>query len=210
MRSTSTRRSRLARLAAVGLALLLVAFAGGDAAAKKKPKHKYHFTLAGVKAAEGVEGKLAADALRLLEAELKKQFASHPQMVPDLSAGPDPQANPKKFAAWLKKKKIKGAYQVNVDLTLYIEETEAAPSGKEGDLRFVIRVELHMFGETIPERKMAFEGEGSATVKQDVGKKVRDRDREFTIQSAIELAVVDAMAESFRKLSAPPPKKKKK
>jgi hypothetical protein len=197
---------------AIGLALLLVALAGGDAAAKRKPKpkHKYHFTLAGVKAAEGVEGKLAADALRLLEAEVKKQFASHPQMVADLSAGPDPQADPKKFARWLKKKKIKGAYQVNVDLTLYIEETEAAPSGKEGDLRFVIRLELHMFGETIPERKMAFEGEGSATVKQDVGKKVRDRDREFTIQSAIELAVAEAMDESFRKLSAPPPKKKKK
>lgn len=197
-------RSVLAALAV--LAVLVVGPAAADA--KKKAKPKYHFKLVGVKAQAGVEGKLAADALRLLEAEVKKQFATHPQMVADLTGAPDPETNPKGYAKWLAKKKIKGAYSVDVDLTLYVEELEPAPQGADAK-RLVVRLELHMFGETIPGRKMAFEGVGSATVKQDVGKKVRDRDREFTIQSAIELAVTDAMNESFRKLALPPAKPKK-
>lgn len=191
----------------VVLSLLALVLTGGDAdAGKKKKKEKYHFQLAGVRAQAGVEGKVAADALRLLEAEVEKAFAKHDQMAPDLTGAPSPETDPKGYAKWLKKKKIKGSYLVNVDLTLYKEEIEDAPTGGK---RFVVRLELHMFGETIPERKMAFEGAGSATVKQDTGKKIRDRDREFTIQSAIELAVADAMAESLRKLALPPPKPKK-
>lgn len=199
-----TRRSLL-------LALVLLFVLGGTAAAgkKSKKKDKYIFDLAGVKAGTGVEGKVAADALRLLDAEVKKAFATHPQMVTDTSSAPDPDTDPKGYAKWLKKKKIKGSFKVNVDLTLYLEETEDAPSG-DGAKRLVVRLELHMFGERVPERKMGFEGVGSATVKQDVGKKVRPRDREFTIQSAIELAVADAMDESIRKLGLPPAKPSKK
>ena len=199
-----TRRSLL-------LALLLLFVLGGTAAAgkKSKKKDKYIFDLAGVKAGTGVEGKVAADALRLLEAEVKKAFATHPQMVTDVSSAPDPDTDPKGYAKWLKKKKIKGSFKVNVDLTLYLEETEDSPQS-QGAKRLVVRLELHMFGERVPERKMGFEGVGSATVKQDVGKKVRPRDREFTIQSAIELAVADAMEESIRKLGLPPAKPSKK
>jgi hypothetical protein len=199
-----TRRSLLA------LAFLVLTLGGGVAeAGKKSKKDKYRFELVGVKAAPGVEGKVAADALRLLEAEVKKAFEPPPQLVADMSRAPDPDADPKGSAKWLKKKKIKGAFKVNVDLTLYTEETEDAPQGN-GAKRLVVRLELHMFGERVPERKMGFEGVGSSTVKQDVGKKVRPRDREFTIQSAIELAVADAMAESLRKLALPPAKPSKK
>jgi hypothetical protein len=200
-----TRRSLLL------LVLVLFGLGGADAEAgkKSKKKEKYRFELAGVKAGAGVEGQVAADALRLLEAEVKKAFETHPQMVTDMSSAPDPDADPKGYAKWLKKKKIKGAFKVDVDLTLYVEETEDSPQG-EGAKRLVVRLELHMFGERIPERKMGFEGVGSATVKQDVGKKVRPKDREFTIQSAIELAVADAMEESLHKLSLPPAKPMKK
>ena len=201
-----TRRSLI-------LSFLLLFLAGGTAQAGKKAskKDKYIFELIGVKSGTEVDDKLAADALRLLEAELKKVIASHPQLITDVSTAPDPDANPKGYAKWLKKKKIKSAFKVNVDLTLYIEEVEDAPSdaGKDNK-RQVVRIELHMFGEKIPERKMGFEGVGSATVKLDVGKKVRPKDREFTIQSAIEMAVADAMDESLRKLSLPPAKPMKK
>lgn len=193
--------------------LLLFMGLGGSAEAGKKSKKKdrYVFTLIGVKAGGEVDAKLAADALRMLEAEVKKVFASHPQLVTDVSTAPDPDADAKGYAKWLKKKKIKGSFKVNVDLTLYLEEVEDAPSdaGKDNK-RQVVRLELHMFGERVPEKKMGFEGVGSATVKQDVGKKVRPKDREFTIQSAVELAVTDAMEESIRKLGLPPAKPMKK
>lgn len=199
-----TRRSLI-------LSFLLLFLVGGvaEAGKKSKKKEKYRFELTGVKAGVGVEGQLAADALKMLEAEVTKAFASHPQMVTDVSTAPDPDVDPKGYSKWLKKKKIKGSFKVSVDLTLYIEETEDAPAGG-GAKRLVVRLELHMFGERIPERKMGFEGVGSSTVKQDVGKKVRPKDREFTIQSAIELAVADAMEESLRKLSLPPAKPMKK
>jgi hypothetical protein len=203
--------ARAGLVAALVLGLAAVAGAGtawaNPKTAKKAAKDRYHFQLATVRAQAGVEGKLAADALRLLEAEVSKTFAGHPQMAPDLTGAPDPGKDPKGFARWLKAKKIKGAYLVLVDLTHYREELEDSPTGGK---RIVVRVEMRMFGETIPQRKMAFEGHGSATIKQDVGKKVRDRDREVTIHSAIELAVAEAMAESFHKLSLPPAKPTKK
>jgi hypothetical protein len=184
------------------LALCFVALVGGGAeAGKKKAKTKYHFELESVKAQPGVQGQVAADVLKALEAEIRKAFATHPRMVADLTGAPDPQTDAKGYAKWLKKKKVSGSYLVNVDLTTYREEQEDSPDGK--GKRIVVRLEIHMFGETIPERKMAFEGEGSSTVKQDVGKKVRDKDREFTVQSAIELAVADAMKQSLAKLSEP-------
>lgn len=197
------------------LSLLLVFLAGlggsAEAGKKSKKKDKYLFELTGVKSGSEVDGKLAADALRMLEAEVKKVFASHPQLVTDTATAPDPDVDPKGYAKWLKKKKIKGSFKVNVDLTLYREEVEDSPSdaGKDNK-RMVIRIELHMFGERVPEKKMGFEGVGSSTVKQDVGKKVRPKDREFTIQGAIELAVADAMEESIRKLGLPPAKPMKK
>jgi len=195
----ASRRSWLLPL----LALCLMLLAGGNAEAgkRKKANTKYHFELESVKAQPTVQGQVAADVMKALEAEVRKAFATHPRMVADLTGAPDPQLDAKGYAAWLKKKKIGGSYLVNVDLSLYREEQEDTADGK--GKRIVVRLELHMFGETIPERKMAFEGDGSATVKQDVGKKVRDKDREYTVQSAIELAVADAMKKSLAKLSEP-------
>lgn len=195
------------------LALFVVAGAPATAAAKgkkAKPKATYHFELSTVegKDADADKAKLES-VLPVLTKELDKAFASHEQLVADLEGAPDPEADPKGYKKYLTKKKITGSFKVNVEVTLYREELEDATSGN-GDKRLVVRLELSMFGETIPDRKMGFQGEGSSTIKQDVGKKVRKRDHEFAVQSAIELAVADAMAESLQKLSEPPPAKKKK
>jgi hypothetical protein len=203
---------RLARLVLVGLALLLFLSSSALAGKKKKKKaeKKYHFELVEVRAGEGVDGTIAADALRLLDAELRKQFAAHPRLVADISGAPEPEANKKKFVKWLMKKKIAGAFQVDVDLTRYTEELEdtTTPNAGKDAKRLVVRLDIHLFGETMPGHKMGMEGEGTATVKEDVGKKMSAKDREFTIQYAIELAVTDAINKALERLSAPPPKKK--
>ena len=201
-----TRRSFIAVL----LALFGLVATHGDALAgthkKGKKAQKYHFEIEKVTAAEGVEGEVAADVLAMLKAEAEKQFAAHPQLNVDMSTAPDP-SDVKAYKAWLKKKKIAGSFMVVVDVTLYREELEDKDDGSK---RLAVRLELHMFGETIPERKMGFEGVGSSTVKQDVGKKMRPKDREYTVQSAIELAVQDAIAECMTKLGQPPAKPMKK
>ena len=67
----------------------------------------------------------------------------------------------------------------------------------------MIHVALHMLGENIPGRTMGFTGDGQATIKQEVGKKVRDRDREYAWDQAAELAVADAMTTVFKQLAVP-------
>ena len=57
---------------------------------------------------------------------------------------------------------------------------------------------------------MAFTGEGSATVKIEVGKTVRQRDRDEAIAAALDQAAASAIDESLRKLDQPEETKGKK
>ena len=65
-----------------------------------------------------------------------------------------------------------------------------------------------LVGEIIPARTMGFTGDGGSTVKADVGRKLRPRDRDFNLAGAIELAVNDALASSLHTLETAPPAKK--
>jgi len=194
----------------VALLLALVAlFIGhGDAFAGKKKKHpkkqSYHFEVGEVNAAEGVD--VPQDVLDALKAEAQKQFGAHAQLI-DVSAAPDPATNAAGYKKWLKKKKVAGSFAVMVQVTMYREEVEDSPKN-DGTKRLAVRLELHLFGDTIPDRKMGFEGVGSSTIKQDVGKKMRPADRDYTVKSALELAVTDAIDESLTKLALPPAKPK--
>lgn len=209
MRPMSARR--LTRVLMLGLALLLLLTSASLAGKKKKggKAKKYYFELVEVRAGETLDKTVAADALRLLDTETRKQYAAHKQLAPNLTGAPEPEANKKKFVKWLIKKKIAAAFKVDVELTKYTEELEptTTPNAGKDAKRLVVHLEIHMFGETMPGHKMGFEGEGTATVKEDVGKKMTAKDREFTIQYAIELAVADAIAKSLEKLAAKPPKK---
>lgn len=204
------RPMRTAVIALLGMCTALAVVAA-PAAAKPKPKAKlkYHFELLDVKPAAGVTGDVATFAQPRIKAQVEKAFGEHPQLVAALDGAPDPKADPKAYTAFLKKKKLAGAYLVNVELTAADEETEEL-ADKPGELRLVVRLSIKMFGETIPGRTMGFSGEGSATIKQEVGKKVRPRDREFAWDQAAGLAINDAIETSLAKLALPPAKPSKK
>ena len=72
---------------------------------------------------------------------------------------------------------------------------------KKGAQRLVVHVGIHVLGETIPGRTMGFTGDGQATVKQEVGMKVRDKDRTYAWDGAAETAVDDAMKTCFAQLA---------
>jgi hypothetical protein len=143
-----------------------------------------------------------------VKAQVEKAFAGHPQLVVALDGAPDPKAEPDKFIAHLKKLKLAGAHRVSVEIVDAREETEAMEN-RPGEQRLVIRLGIRMFSETIPKRMMGFTGEGSSTIKVEVGKKVRPRDREYAWDQASELAVKDAIAVSLTKLAIPPKAPKK-
>ena len=196
------RPLRLVSCVAIALCALV-------ALASAAPKKKYHFAVDLVAAAKDVPADKVADVLEPLKAQLAKVIAAHPQMVASLEGAPDPAADAKKFKTWLTRKKIAGAYKVNVEITGFEEELEDKDASLNAEKRLVVRLSLRMFGETIPERKMGFSGDGSATIKLDVGKKLRPKDRAYAIQQAIELAVDDALATSMKQLANPPKAPKK-
>ena len=199
-------RPSLLPVLAMSLGLAAVCVLGGAADAAK-PK-RYHIDLIEVTATAGLPPE-SADVIPLATAEWKKTLDTHPQMA-KLDGAPDGKANAKAFKKWLTKKKIAGAYRMNVEITSYEETLEDKDPSVNQDKRFIVRLELRTFGETFPERIMGFAAEGSATIKLDVGKKLRPADRTFAIKSAVEGAVADAMTASLTKLSLPPPPPVKK
>jgi hypothetical protein len=178
----------------------MVAFApAADAAPKKK---KYHFELTKVLVKPEVKPDVAKEAQPRIEAVFKKALESHPQLVLSVAGAPDPEANPAGYRKFLTKKGISGAYLVTVEVTE--ASIEIVPlEEKKNTQRISVTVGLHVLGETIPGRTMGFTGDGRATVKQEVGMKIRDKDRQFTWDSAAETAVENALKECFTKLALP-------
>ena len=201
-------RISLSGRAAFGLAGLvaLVVLARTATAA---PKKKYHFQLVEVSAAATIPDAARTDVTQVVKSQVEKALAGHTQIATTLEGAPDPKVDPKTYKTYLTRKKIAGAYRVNVEVTEVSEATEDVDD-KPGELRLVVRVGLRMFGETIPDRVMAFSGDGSAAVKTEVGKKVRPRDRQFALESAAEMAVAEALEMSLTKLAQPPKKPSKK
>jgi hypothetical protein len=167
--------------------------------AEAAPKKKYHFELAAVTAKPEVKADVAHEATPRVEAQIKKAFASHPQLVATFEGAPDPIAKSDAYRKFLVKKGVKAAYLVTVEIT--DASIEIVPmDSKPNSQRVVVRVGVHLLGETIPGRTMGFTGDGQATIKVEVGKKVRDRDREYSWDQASEAAVADAMKTAFAEL----------
>ena len=189
-------------LSSLGLAAALVVAAATASAA---PKKKYHFELTAVTAKSEVKPDVAKLATPRVQAQVAKVFSGHPQLVAKLDGAPDPKTHADGYRRYLTQHGIAGAYLVTVEITEASEALE--PMDDKTSQRLVIRIGIHMLGETIPGRTMGFTGDGKATIKQEVGIKLRDRDREYTWDQAAELAVDDAMKAVFQQLAAPPKKK---
>lgn len=187
-------------LVAASVAALVPLRADADA------KKKYHFELFSAVAKGEVSPELTKVALPRIEGQVKKAFASHPQLVADLPDAPDPKASADKFRAYLAKKGVSGAYKVTVEVTEATEELVPVDT-KPNTQRLVVHVALHMLGENVPAMTMGFSGDGHATIKQEIGMKVRPRDREYAWDEVASLAVDDAIKESLKQLAAPPKKK---
>jgi lipoprotein-anchoring transpeptidase ErfK/SrfK len=184
------------------LAAIAVATTAAAAAPAKK---KYHFELTAVSAKPDVKADVAKAATPRIEAQVKKVFQGHPQLIAKLDGAPDPRTNADGYRRYLTKRQIASAYLVTVEITDASEELVPLDD-RPNSQRLVIHIAIHMLGENIPGRTMGFTGDGRATIKQEVGMKVRERDREYTWDQAAELAVDDAMKTVFQQLAVPPKK----
>jgi hypothetical protein len=169
--------------------------------ATAQPKKKYHFDLAAVNVKPEVKADVAKSAQPRVEEQVKKVFASHPQLVGTLDGAPDWKTQADAYRKFLAKKGLAGAFHVTVDVTDASEEV--VPTDKPNTQRYNVRIAIHMLGETMPGRTMGFTGEGQATIKQEIGRKLTERDKKYTWDSAAEAAVNDAMAKVFKQLAVP-------
>lgn len=168
-------------------------------------KKKYHFELTKVLAKENVKPDVAKIAQARIEAQVKKAFETNPQLVANMDGAPDPAAeNGQAYRRFLEKKGLAGAYLVTVEVTDASEEV--VPLEDKKSQRIVVKVAIHVLGETIPGRTMGFTGDGQATVKLEVGKTVRDKDRDYTWDGAAETAINDALKTCFAQLAKGAPK----
>lgn len=168
-----------------------------------KPR-KYHFELVGVANKATSSDSEANAAHRRVELQVKKAFATHPQLVAELAGAPDPALVPEAYRKYLARKKVAGSYAVSVEITEASQEVTDVET-KPNTRRLVVRIALHVLGEAIPGQTMGFTGDGHATVKVEVGAKVRDSDTNYAWDSAAETAVADALKTCFAKLAKPKP-----
>jgi hypothetical protein len=183
--------------AVVLLEMLTPGAARADSAAKNAGAETYIFELTKVELKEGVpEG-----VEKAVRRELGRAIAGRKELRPSPGEGaPDPEKDPPEFERYLKSKRMR-AFKVNVEVTAYQSEVTEADQPK----RFVsVHINLRLFGETIPGRKFAFTGDGAATIKIEIGKKLRPSDQEYAESEAIKSAVEDALTSSIQKLRLPP------
>ncbi|HEU4728094.1 MAG TPA: hypothetical protein VFT22_09405, partial [Kofleriaceae bacterium] len=142
------------RLALALVAAASIAVPAGPAdAAPGAARKKFHFELTAVTAKSDVKPDVAKAATPRVEAQVKKVFQTHPQLVARLEGAPDPKANPDGYRRYLAQKAISGAYLVTVEITDASEEIEPFDD-KQNAQRLVIHIGLHMLGENIPGRTM--------------------------------------------------------
>lgn len=186
-------------------ALGLVGFAAAASTAEAKGKESFVFLHSSVDLGKGIPADLAAD----VKDRLAKKIAAHPDLSDALPKdAPDPKTEPKKLARYLAKRGIR-VYRLGVKVSSYSEETEPVP-GKTHSQYFTVRVGLELYADTYPKRTWAIDGSGSATVKLEVGKKVRPPDRKEGRAASLDEATDRAIDAVLAKLREPPPKQKKK
>jgi hypothetical protein len=135
-----------------------------------------------------------------VQAELKKAFQQHAQIVAQLEGAPDPKGDPDAYRAYLTKMHLAGAFNVTVEITDAAEI--ATPSeDKPGAQRLETRLALRMLGTRLPDDTLGFTGHGKTASKQEVTAKVPDAERQSTWNDLAELAVSQAIRTALEELT---------
>lgn len=154
---------------------------------------KYFFQIKEVTAGPDVDAAVKTAAADALKAEL----ASRPEWASDIQA-----SDPAALAAELNKRKLRG-FEVTVRIENFKQEMkDPRPGGRLKQL--AVNVKLVIIGATIPDAKMAFEGNGESGVEAEVAEKRMAADSERASTAAIKSAVKQAVEEVVIKLGAKP------
>jgi hypothetical protein len=192
-----------------GLAILLLGVGLAPAVATAKappaPKPQYHVEIKGVEAVPAAPANLAGKAKQVLGEVL----AARPEFVATLEGAPDPAADAAGYKSYLAKNHLR-SFGVTIHVSDYQRTLEPNPKANRSGQVLTIRVGVSLLGTAIPDELLAISGEGSSTVAAEVGKNLRPREEEQTIDDALRDALTHAVDEAVTKLkSAKEPKKRR-
>jgi hypothetical protein len=194
----STTAFPLFALALAGLVIGLVvgpvpgSLAAPNRAAPAAKKPKYYFKVIEVKSATA-DDVTKATAMKLLEAEL----SGRPEFTPDLPGATDPDT----VAFELRARKLQG-FKVTMDIQSLKQDTKPPRAG--GRLpQLAVGVRVSVFGTTIPEAKLAFGGDGEATIEAEFVERRRDEEAASLTKDVLAQAIKQAVDQAVAKLSQP-------
>ncbi len=173
--------------------LFAVAATVASAPAAEAAEPKYFFQIKEVTAAPDVDAAVKTAAADSLKAEL----ASRPEWASDIQA-----TDQAALAAELARRKLRG-FEVTVRIENFKQEMkDPRPGGRLKQL--AVNVKLVIIGATIPDAKMAFEGNGESGIEAEVAEKRMAADSERASKAALKSAVKQAVEEAVIKLGAKP------
>lgn len=155
----------------------------------KGGKPKYYFAVTDVKtevAADEVTRKAAREVL-------EQDLAARPEFTSDLGA-----TAPDLLPAELKRRSLKG-FQVTLKLIGLVQEPKPPrPGGRLKQLAVTAKVTV--FGTTIPDAKLAFGGDGEATVEAEIVERRQAEEAATLTREALVQAVHQAVDQAVGKL----------
>lgn len=172
--------------------------------ARAESKTSYYFLVHDIKLAEN-----HSDEVReYVRTQLTRAIQAHPRLLEALPEdAPDPEANAKQFAKYIERKNIR-PFRVDVEVVDYEEELEQQEAPRRGQV-LTVRLAVRIFGESLPKHTFGFTGEGAATIKMEVGKKLRKIDRKVVHEDAAAGAAADALTMALTRLDEKEAKGKK-
>ena len=177
---------RSTMLAAAVLAMATVALSSAALAAAGKPK--YYFKISNI---ECQDIKVIPLAKELLE----KEVATRPEFTLDLGGAHSEDAQ----IAEIRRQGMQGL-QVSLRIeTLKVDIKPPAPGHR--DQQMSIDVKLGIFGHTIPGNKLLFNGDGDAALKGEFAERLKDKEEERFIRTALASAIKQAVSTAVAKLT---------
>jgi hypothetical protein len=166
---------------------------------------KFYFQIKEVTAGPEIDAAVKTAAAEALKGEL----ASRPEWADDIGpAAAAPGQDRSALAAELNKRKLRG-FDVTVRIEGFKQEMkDPRPGGRLKQL--AVNVRLVIIGATIPDGKLAFEGNGEAGVEAEVSEKRLAADTAMASKAALKSAVKQAVEQAVAKLGAPTPSAGKK
>jgi hypothetical protein len=179
------------RTTTLGTAMLALAAAVFSAPASADPRiPKYYFRVTNI---ECRNDKIIPLAKELLEAEVAK----HPEFTMDLGGKLSEDAQ----SAELRKHGMQ-ELQVSMRITTLKKEIKPPAPGKR-DQQMSIEVKLGVLGYTLPGKKLLFTGDGDASLMGEFSERLKDKEEERFMRTALSSAIKQAVTTAVAKLTTP-------